>query len=105
MSTLSILALVSGTLSIFLPIGGIFIAILSSLMAMMAFRSHPTISAITFGINIINASFLSSSLAATDTRFGDAYLLLVGFHAVLLLAGIVWRLSRQGYQKSTQRIL
>ncbi len=105
MSTLSFLALISGTLSIFLPMGGILIAMLSSLMAAVAFRSHPTISAITFGINIINASFLSSSLAATDTRFGDAYLLLVGFHSVLLLAGIVWRLSRQGYQKSTQRIM
>ena len=105
MSTLSIVALVSGTLSIFMPMGGIFIAMLSSLMAMMAFRSQPTLATITFGINIINASFLSSNLATRETSFGDAYLLLIAFHVVFLLVGIVWRLSKQGFQKNTHRIL
>jgi hypothetical protein len=112
MKALSIVALVFGALSIFIPIGGVFIAMLCSLMAMISFRSQPTLSGITFGLNIINTAFLSPSILLSDaassgafdtadsisttapTDAGSIYWVYVGFHLVLFVVAVVWRLIR-----------
>lgn len=111
MKALAIVALVFGGLSIFIPVGGVFIAMLCSVLALVAFRSQPTLSGITFGINIINTAFLSPSIVISDaassgklsllttsttahTQSGNIYLFYVGFHVVLLIIAIAWRLTR-----------
>lgn len=124
MKALSIVALVFGALSIFIPVGGVFIAILCSVMAMISFRSQPTLSGITFGINIINTAFLSPSIMLSDamssgaldlgtatttapTEAGSIYWFYVGFHLVLFAAAVVWRLMRgapkQGVPQAAQQ--
>lgn len=119
MKALAIVALVFGGLSIFIPVGGVFIAMLCSVMALIAFRSQATLAGITFGINIINTAFLSPSIvmsdmqasgvldlgtaAATTTQqmeSGDIYWVYVGFHLVLFAIAILWRLVR-GAPKQT----
>ena len=112
MKALAIVALVFGSLSIFIPVGGVFIAMGCSVMAMIAFRSEPTLSGITFGINIINTAFLSPSIVLSDaassgqfnelgmalgedvTAAGDIYWFYVGFHLVVFAIAVVWRLAR-----------
>lgn len=111
MKALAIVALVFGALAIFIPVGGVFIAMLCSVMAMISFRSQPTLSGITFGINIINTAFLSPSLVLTDfsssgaidlgasstspsTEAGEIYWFYVGFHLVLFVIAVTWRLVR-----------
>jgi hypothetical protein len=111
MKAVAIVALVFGSLSIFIPVGGIFIAMLCSLMAMVSFRSQPTLSGITFGINIINTAFLSPSIMLSDasssgaidlggastaipTESGQIYWTYVGFHVALFVIAVVWRLIR-----------
>ncbi len=66
MKALAIVALVFGGLSIFIPIGGVFIAMLCTVMALIAFRSQTTLAGRTFGINIINTAFLSPSIVMSD---------------------------------------
>jgi hypothetical protein len=125
MQALAIVALVFASLSIFIPIGGVFIALLCSAMALIAFRSQTTLSGITFGINIINTAFLSPYLVLTDmsasgeldfvattttatqqTESGDIYWAFVGFHLVLFAIAIIWRFTRgtlkQTNENSTQ---
>ncbi|KKM90662.1 hypothetical protein LCGC14_1236420 [marine sediment metagenome] len=111
MKALAIVALVFAGLSIFVPLGGIFLAMICSVFAAISFRSQPTLSGITFGINIINTAFLSPSLVITDvvssgaldtstsvqaapTDSGEIYWFYVGFHLVLFVIAIVWRLVR-----------
>lgn len=111
MKALSIVALVFGALSIFIPVGGVFIAMLCSVMAMISFRSQPTLSGITFGINIINTAFLSPSIMLSDavssgavdlgtaattapTEAGSVYWFYVCFHLVLFAVAVAWRLMR-----------
>jgi hypothetical protein len=112
MKALSIVALVFAALSIFIPVGGIFIAMLCSVMVMISFRSQPTLSGITFGINIINTAFLSPSIMLSDaassgaldfgaaatssapTEAGTIYWFYVGFHVVAFLIAVAWRLVR-----------
>lgn len=111
MKALSIVALVFAALSIFIPVGGVFIAMLCSLMALVSFRSQPTLSGITFGLNIVNTAFLSPSIMLSDaassgaldvgtatttapTEAGEIYWAYVGFHVVLFGIAIVWRLVR-----------
>jgi len=112
MKALSIVSLVFAGLSIFIPVGGVFIAMLCSAMALIAFRSQPTLAGITFGINIINTAFLSPSIVMSDMQAsgaldlgtaaattpqmesGDIYWVYVGFHLVLFAIAIVWRLIR-----------
>ena len=113
MKALAIIALVFAALSIFIPVMGVFLAMLCSLLALVAFRSQPTLSGITFGLNIVSTAFLSPSLlvaevvnssksseavnataqASTDSP-GSIYLFYVGFHVVLFVIAIVWRLLR-----------
>lgn len=100
MKAISIIALVFAAISIFIPIGGIFLAMLCSFMAMISFRSQPTISGVTFGITILSTAFLSPMLllseanAANTTGAGEIYRFYVGFHIVLFCIALFWRLIR-----------
>lgn len=112
MKALAIVALVFASLSIFIPVGGVFIAMGCSIMALIAFRSQPTLTGVTFGINIINTAFLSPSIMLSDaasagemkelgmglsgapTESGDIYWFYVGFHLVVFAVALVWRLVR-----------
>lgn len=103
MKALSIVALVFSGLSIFIPIGGVFIAMLCSVMAMIAFRAQPTLAGIAFGVNIINTAFLSPSIMLTDAVSSvgaqlspqtvedeSVYWFYVSFHLVFLVTAITW---------------
>jgi hypothetical protein len=109
LKALAIIALVFAGLSIFIPVGGIFIAMLCSVLAVISFRSQPTLSGITLGTNIINTAFLSPSIMLTDaassgaidlgktmasapTESGDVYSFYVGFHLVALTIAVLLRL-------------
>ncbi len=111
MKALAIVALVFAALSLFIPVLGVFLAMLCSLFALISFRSQPTLSGITFGINIINTAFLSPSIMLSDvassgafelgivdeaskTEAGEIYFFYVGFHIVLFVAAVMWRLIR-----------
>ena len=111
MKALSIVALVFAGLSIFIPVAGVFLAMLCSVLALISFRSQATLSGITFGINIINTAFLSPSIVISDmsasgdlnlgttvatptAESGEIYWFYVGFHLVLFAIAIVWRLLR-----------
>ena len=114
MKATAIVALVFAGLSIFIPIGGVFIAMLCSVMALITFRSQPTLSGITFGINIINTAFLSPSIYAADfleadktaavrggfiegevsTEQYEIVATYIGFHLILFIGAIMWRLIR-----------
>lgn len=117
MKALSIVALVFAALSVFIPVGGVFIAMLCSLMAMISFRSQPTLSGIAFGIDIINTAFLSPSIMLSDaassgaldlgnstsqvpTEPGEIYWFYVGFHVVVFFIAIIWRLIRGAPKES-----
>lgn len=118
MKALAIIALVFGGLSVFIPVGGVFIAMLCSVFALVTFRSHPTLSGVTFGINIINTAFLSPSIMLADasasgslapagaasaptTEAGEIYWAYVGFHIVLFIVAVAWRLFRGSPMKVT----
>lgn len=110
MKALAIIALVFAGLSIIVPVVGVFLAMLCSVLALIAFRSQPTLAGVTFGLNIVSTAFLSPSLlvaeavsssattemasAATTSTPGSIYLFYVGFHVVLFAVAIVWRLLR-----------
>ena len=100
MKAISIVSLVFAGISIFIPIVGVYIAVLCSLLAMVSFRSEPTLSGITFGINIINTAFLSPSLIivskinGTVTEPNNLYFIYLGAHFALLIAGIAFRIIR-----------
>ncbi|ORF46260.1 hypothetical protein B5800_03315 [Gilliamella apicola] len=85
MKALSIIALIFSALSIFIPVMGIYIAIICSIFALITFCKEPTISGITFGINIISTAFLSPTLALT----AGLYIFFVGFHIVLMLIAFI----------------
>jgi len=106
---IAILALIFAGLSMFIPLGGVFLALFCSLFALVSFRSQPTISGITFGINIVSTAFLSpllvaaemttsSGVSASSSAYqsspGSIYLFYVGIHVVLLVVAILWRLIR-----------
>ncbi len=102
MKALAIVALVFVALSLFIPVLGVFLAMLCSIFALISFRSQATLSGITFGINIINTAFLSPSIMLSDAasstgafeldivdetaiiEMGNIYLFYVGFHIVLI---------------------
>ncbi len=114
MKATAIVALVFACLSIFIPVGGVFIAMLCSVMVLITFRSQPTLSGITFGINILNTAFLSPSIYMADfleadktaavrkglvegevsTEQYEIIAVYIGFHLVLFLIAILWRLFR-----------
>ena len=104
MKALAIIAVIFAGLSIFIPFGGIWLAMFCSVLALISFRSETTLSGVAFGINIVNTAFLSPSLVISDvissageeaaTEAGDLYFFYVGFHLVLLLVAVVWRVMR-----------
>ena len=110
MKALAIVALVFAGLSLFIPVAGVFLAMLCSLFAMLSFRSQPTLSGITFGLNIINTAFLSPSIMLSDatssgaldlgvstgakTDAGEIYIFYVGFHVALFVVAVLWRILR-----------
>lgn len=112
MKALAIIALVFAGLSIFIPVVGVFLAMLCSLLALVAFRSQPTLAGVTFGLNIVSTAFLSPSLVVAEvvnssksadvvnattqapTSAGSIYLFYVGFHVVLFAVAIAWRMLR-----------
>ena len=113
MKAIAILALVFASLSIVIPVGGVFIAMFCSVLALISFRSQPTLSGIAFGLNIISTAFLSPMIVLTDvssadTAPGEIYWFYVGFHLVLLALAVIWRLVRgapkQIRKSSVQRI-
>lgn len=99
MKAIAIVALIFASLSIFVPVGGVFIAMFCSILALISFRSQTTLSGITFGLSILSTAFLSPSIVLTDitseeTSAGEIYWFYVGFHVVLLVLAVVWRLVR-----------
>lgn len=107
MKALAIVAMIFSIIAIFIPVYGVFLAMLTSVLALISFRSEPTFSGVVFGVNIINTSFLSPSIVASDfilssetdtspaaTESGDVYWFFVGFHVVLLIAAIIWKAVR-----------
>ena len=113
MKAIAILALVFASLSIFVPVVGLFIAMLCSVLALIAFRTEPTLAGIAFGINIISTAFLSpmivlTDVSSTDTAPGEIYWAYVGFHLVLFAIAVIWRLIRgapkQIHSAQVQRI-
>ena len=114
MKALAIVALVFSGLSIFIPLGGILLAVLCSIFALITFRTHITLSGIIFGLNIINTAFLTPSLFIVEhmangtTPSGDKvptdmYFAYLGFHITLFVIAIIWRLIR-GAPKATSQI-
>ena len=111
MKALAIIGLIFASLSIVIPVGGVFIAMLCSIFALISFRSQPTLSGITFGINIINTAFLSpsvmmadvisSSEQATTTQSGDIYWFYVGWHVIALVVAIMWLIIRGKPKQNT----
>lgn len=109
MKALAIIALIFSALSIIIPGVGIFLAMLCSIIALISFRSQPTLSGITFGLNIISTIFLSpmllvaeamnsSGVTTASTRMsgnpGEIMSFYVGFHVVLLAAAVLWTILR-----------
>lgn len=111
MKALAIIALVFAGLSIIVPVVGVFLAMLCSVLALISFRSQPTLAGVTFGLNIVSTAFLSPSLIVAEAVSssatsevvsaqtvantpGSIYLFYVGFHVVLFAVAIVWRLLR-----------
>lgn len=112
MKALAIIALIFAGLAIFIPVGGVFLAMFCSVLALISFKSHPTLSGITFGIDVINTAFLSPSIMLTDmassghlgafsttgprTHAGSIYWFYVCFHVVLfVIAIIIWAVLRR----------
>ncbi|WP_294612953.1 hypothetical protein [uncultured Gilliamella sp.] len=93
MKALSIVALVFSGVSILVPVFGVFIAMFCSVLALITFCKHPTLSGVTFGLNIISTAFLSPTLVISAASQGDSgagtYLFYVGFHVVLMLIAFV----------------
>ena len=107
MKALAIVAMIFAIISIFIPVFGVFLAMLVSVLALISFRSEPIFSGVAFGVNIISTAFLSPSIVATDiisstetetgaaaTEGGSVYLFYVGFHVVLLIIAIIWRVVK-----------
>lgn len=96
MKALSIIALIFAALSIFIPVGGVFIAMLCSAIALITFYKCPTLSGVTFGLNIISTAFLTPSIAITAASMENSgengvglYWFYVGFHIVLFVAAVI----------------
>lgn len=104
MKALSIVALIFSSIAVFTPFVGVFVAIICSIFAVISFRSQPTLSGITLGINIISTAFFSPLLVSTALNLDDekselfssfdTYFIYVGIHVVALIASVAWRLIR-----------
>jgi hypothetical protein len=100
MKALSIIGLIFAIISIFIPVLGIFLAMACSIFAFISFVQSPTISGITFGVNIISTAFLSPSIIIASASLGfGVYKFYVGFHVVLMLAALVLFFMMRNKQK------
>ena len=96
MKALAIIALVFGAISILIPVGGVFIAMFCSVIALITFYKCPTLSGVTFGLNILSTAFLTPSIAITAVSMQQngengvgLYWFYVGFHIVLFILAII----------------
>ena len=90
MKVLSIVGLIFAIISIFIPIFGLLIAMLCSLLALITFVKQPTISGAIFAINIFSTAFLSPVLASVAANSGiDTYLFFVKYHVVLMFVAFI----------------
>lgn len=96
MKMLVIFALVLAILSIFIPIGGFIIALITSFFALICFRSQSILSSITISINLIITAFFFPSLMTNTAdviieRTGNyhTYLFCIGWHLVCLGLGLI----------------
>lgn len=96
MKALSIIVLIFAALSIFIPLGGVFIAMLCSVFALITFYKCPTLSGVTFGLNILSTAFLTPSIAITAASMQQngengvgLYWFYVGFHVVLFILAVI----------------
>ncbi|MDC9613145.1 hypothetical protein PSI19_04445 [Xenorhabdus khoisanae] len=111
MKALAIIALIFAALSIFIPVGGVFIAMFCSVFALITFYKNPTLSGVTFGINIIDAAFLSPSIMATAATMHSNgedgigfYWFYVGFHIVLFVLAIIISMILKKKAQSKQTV-
>lgn len=104
MKALSIVALVVAALSFFIPVFGVFTAMAASVVAVISFRWEATLSGITIGLNIVNTAFFSPSLLLSSMDVadefgsegaGELYYFYLGFHAVLLVIGIILSFTKK----------
>ncbi len=109
MKAIAIVGLVFAGISIFVPVGGVFLAMFCSVLALISFRSEPTLSGVAFGLNIINTAFLSPSIILSDAsasgalgnsfeqtaESGDIYWSYVGFHLFLFVLAVLYKIIRK----------
>lgn len=105
MKGLAITALVLTGVSFLIPVFGVFVSLLTSVMALISFRWQPTLSGITVGINLIKTAFLSPSLfiavggtaavGASDEQAVGLYGFYVGWHVVILVAGVLLAITKK----------
>ena len=96
MKALSIVAVVIAGIAFFIPVFGVWMAVLSSVMGLIAFRSSTTLSAVAVGLNLANTAFASPSLLLAEAvniedggSAGAIYWTYVGIHVVILVVGII----------------
>lgn len=113
MLAFAIIAFILSGFAVIMPFFGVYMAMLSSVLALVSFRSQLGLSGAAFLINMVNTAFLSPSFfiqtvaseakGTADTLlnlFGviDAalfkYWLFVGFHVALFIAANAWRLKK-----------
>jgi len=112
MKAIAIIGLVAAGISTFIPLVGVFIAILASILAVISFKSETTISAITLGLNIITTAFLTPSLLVLDAAVAVnsveagvvpdgkpmLYFVYVGIHIVALAIAVAIKLVMKNKQ-------
>lgn len=111
MKALSITALIFAAISIFVPVIGVYIALLCSLLSLISFYWQPTLSGITIGLNILSTIFLSPSIALQagmaegNAKGGGEQILIfyIGFHIVCLIIGIL-SLTVKFFRKKSNKL-
>jgi len=98
MKALSIVAVVLAGLAFFIPLVGVWVALFSSVMALIAFRSETTLSAVAVGLNLTNTAFFTPALLIAEglnqmengtSSAGAIYWGWVGLQAFILVVGII----------------
>lgn len=98
----AILVLVLSALSIFIPVGGVLLAIACGGLVVLGFRSQPTLSGLVFGLDIGNAAHSSPSLMLAGAAEGNSavaqspntYGVVLLTHFVLFAVAVLWRMVR-----------
>jgi len=104
MKALAITALVITGISFIIPVYGVFISLLTSVLALISFRWEATLSGITVAINLVKTAFLSPSLIvsaalvaedSTQEAGESLYGFYVGWHVVILIIGIILAVTKK----------